>query len=277
MRSQSGRGATGWLRAIPTSYRTKMRNLDYRIACQRWLHLPLPILMAGVRNEPEPPCHCWQRGTTEPAVADRRGDHDMVCRNCNKLWRHNGVVRGLEGAARLAGLHTSRVVLPFCRHPGDISKKQPDLLIEDFHSAGEPTLADVTVTDPTALSHFNTLYEIVGSIADLKEKSKNTKYREQAQTMGYCFRAFGIESWGAWGPQATAVLKQIIAHATNTGAANTAAVAGWGAPHIAEVARQWVSIELRTEEARMLRRAVATQNSVPVLYSCTDRFQNRKL
>ena len=157
MRSQSGRGATGWLRAIPTSYRTKMRNLDYRIACQRWLHLPLPILMAGVRNEPEPPCHCWQRGTTEPAVADRRGDHDMVCRNCNKLWRHNGVVRGLEGAARLAGLHTSRVVLPFCRHPGDISKKQPDLLIEDFHSAGEPTLADVTVTAPQhsrTLTHY---------------------------------------------------------------------------------------------------------------------------
>ena len=93
----------------------------------------------------------------------------------------------------------------------------------------------------------------------MKEKAKNTKYREQAQRMGYCFRAFGIESWGAWGPQATAVLKQIIAHAVNTGADNTTAVAGWGAPHIAEVARQWVSIELRTEEARMLRRAVATR------------------
>jgi hypothetical protein len=36
-------------------------------------------------------------------------------------------------------------------------------------------------------------------------------------------------------------------------------MAGWGAPHIAEVARQWISIELRTEEARMLRRAIVTR------------------
>jgi hypothetical protein len=36
-------------------------------------------------------------------------------------------------------------------------------------------------------------------------------------------------------------------------------MAGWGAPHIAEVARQWISIELRTEEARMIRRAIATR------------------
>ena len=77
--------------------------------------------------------------------------------------------------------------------------------------------------------------------------------------MGYDFKAFGLESWGAWGPQATAVLKQITGHAENTGTTNTTAMAGWGAPHIAEVARQWISIELRTEEARMIRRAIATR------------------
>jgi hypothetical protein len=77
--------------------------------------------------------------------------------------------------------------------------------------------------------------------------------------MGYDFKAFGLESWGAWGPQATAVLKQIVGHAENTGTTNTTTMAGWGAPHIAEVARQWISIELRTEEARMLRRAIATR------------------
>ena len=109
--SQSGRGATGWLRAIPTSHRSRVRNIDFRICFQRWLHLPLPCLMAAFQNDPEPPCHCWQHGTTEPAIADRRGDHDMVCRNSNKLWRHNGILRGLEAAARLANLNTSRVVL----------------------------------------------------------------------------------------------------------------------------------------------------------------------
>jgi hypothetical protein len=79
--------------------------------------------------------------------------------------------------------------------------------------------------------------------------------------MGYDFKAFGLGSWGAWGPQATAVLKQIVGHAKNTGTTNTTAMAGWGAPHIAEVAKQWISIELRTEEARMLRRAIVTRHT----------------
>jgi hypothetical protein len=114
--SQSGRGATRWLRAIPTSHRGKVRNIDFRICFQIWLHLPLPCLMAAFHNDPEPPCHCWQHGTTEPAIADRRGDHDMVCRNCNKLWRHNGILRGLEAAARLANLNTNRVVLGIDEH-----------------------------------------------------------------------------------------------------------------------------------------------------------------
>ena len=99
----------------------------------------------------------------------------MVCRNCNKLWRHNGILRGLEAAARLANLNTSRVVLGMCRQPGETSKKQPDLCIYDFHNAGQPTLVDVTATDPTALSHYNTLYELIGSAAGAKERRKNAK------------------------------------------------------------------------------------------------------
>jgi hypothetical protein len=43
-----------------------------------------------------------------------------------------------------------------------------------------------------------------------KERAKATKYRVQAreaQRMGYNFETFGIESWGAWGPSAIAVLR----------------------------------------------------------------------
>ena len=72
--------------------------------------------------------------------------------------------------------------------------------------AASPSLLDGCVTDPTVLSHSNLIYESVGAAVAVKERAKSAKYRAMAERMGFHFSAFGIESWGAWGPAATRVL-----------------------------------------------------------------------
>ena len=137
----------------------------------------------------------------------------MVCRNSSKIRRHNAVLRALAAAARLANIGTSFTsVLGLCRRPGETCKKQPDVVFDEFHDAASPSLLDGCVTDPTALSHSNLLYESVGAAAAVKERAKSAKYLAMAERMGFHFSAFGIESWGAWGPAATRVLQRIVQH-----------------------------------------------------------------
>jgi hypothetical protein len=45
---------------------------------------------------------------------------------------------------------------------------------------------------------------------------------------------------------------------------------GWCAPHIAEVGRQWVSVALRVEEARMIRQAAVRRRGGAVSQARAD-------
>ena len=54
LRSQAGRGAAAWLRAIPMGYNMRMLNVHFRIALQWWLHLPLPVLGSVADRQ----CYC---------------------------------------------------------------------------------------------------------------------------------------------------------------------------------------------------------------------------
>ena len=126
--------------------------------------------------------------------------------------------------------------------PNDVSKKQPDLEIFAFHLGGNlRTLLDITVTDPTALSH-NNLPEGVGKAAASRERMKVNKYADQASAAGYRFLPFGLEVYGAWGPAAIAALDEFCEYAVLAGRMDTRSSVGWDAPHFSEVCRQWVSL-----------------------------------
>eukprot|EP01051_Picozoa_sp_SAG22_P000382 SAG22_NODE_10_length_35702_cov_72.266992_3_plen_202_part_00 len=53
----------------------------------------------------------------------------------------------------------------------------------------------------------------VGAVAAAQERGKVTKYLALAEALGFVFKPFGVETWGAWGPGATQVLHQLVAHA----------------------------------------------------------------
>ena len=102
--------------------------------------------------------------------------------------------------------------------PTDRSRKQPDLAVYDAHSGGIfPTLVDAVVTDPTASTQPNSSETRVGAAAAARERTKRRKYHAMAASRHFIFRAFGIETFGAWGPEATAALGKWTQHATNTG------------------------------------------------------------
>jgi len=206
-----------------------------------------------------------------PAHADRRGDHAMACRSCPKTERHDAIGRAVGSAAQLAGIGRSFTsVLGCCRRrfppghpragqidPSDRSKKRPDVVLYDFDAAQAPTLVDFRVTHPTTLSYSTHAYEGVGAHEAFQERAKVTKYIALARALGFNFMPFGIETYGAWGPGATEVLRRLTRHAEAEYRVDTSESVGWCAPHIAEVARQWVSVALFRGNAQILRRSAA--------------------
>ena len=203
LRSEGGRGAAAWLRAIPSSYHTKVPNLHMRVMLQFWLGTIIPVLAVAPR---ECDCH-WlrERGPDGgPGLADLRGRHDMVCTNTSgdKLRRHNYVLVAVRAALSLLNIFSSMCNVLGIAQRGNqpANQKQPDLAIFDFHRGGSsPTLLDAVFTDPTASSYRRNASRSVGSASARAERRKVEYYRDQAIAAGYRFKAFGIDVFGAWG------------------------------------------------------------------------------
>ena len=100
LRSEGGRGAAAWLRAIPppSSYHTKVPNLHMRVMLQFWLGTIIPVLAVAPR---ECDCH-WlrERGPDGgPGLADLRGRHDMVCEEEGHIGIAGKAVSSTTGGA----------------------------------------------------------------------------------------------------------------------------------------------------------------------------------
>eukprot|EP01047_Picozoa_sp_COSAG01_P009801 COSAG01_NODE_406_length_17453_cov_83.218105_6_plen_3546_part_00 len=259
--SCGARGATGFLRMMPSGYWTKCPNADFRTHLQFFLGLVLPVVVSA-----PPTCHCYLLPSQDaPSSLDvLRGLHDQVCRSNPKFQRHERPLRALQSATRLVGLgssmttclmHSRRRLSDGSVDPSDTSKKQPDLAIYDYHSGGpNPTLIDLTITHPTSSTHIS-LPERVAAAAKCREQFKETKYADLADQLHFKFKAFGLETYGAMGPAAHAVITQICQFADATASTDTRISVGWEAPHLAEVIRQRISCALAIENARLLSRA----------------------
>ena len=141
--SSGARGASGWLRAIPSSYHTQVTNVEMRMSMQLWLGSVIPALIVT-----PPICGCARTRTTgpdgSPGLADIRGRHEFCCTltSSEKLRRHNHIIRAFQSAIELLQIQsTSSSVLRLARRtlldgtpdPTDRSQHQPDLAIYDYH------------------------------------------------------------------------------------------------------------------------------------------------
>ena len=79
-----------------------------------------------------------------------------------------------------------------------------------------------------------------------------SKYRSHVERRGFAFSPFGLETYGAWGPQAQSVLQRLVAHAESSSHEDTRSHYSWVASHIREAAQQLVGVACTRGIARAL-------------------------
>eukprot|EP01052_Picozoa_sp_SAG31_P065643 SAG31_NODE_24467_length_480_cov_30.881890_1_plen_121_part_01 len=117
-------------------------------------------------------------------------------------------------------------------------------------------MIDIVVGHPTAASHISSYTRSVGEasgvVAAKKEGEKLVKYRDHVERRGFAFSPFGLETYGAWGPQAKDILDRLVAHADASERSDTRFHYMWVAQHIRDAAQQLVGVALMKGVARAL-------------------------
>jgi hypothetical protein len=123
--------------------------------------------------------------------------------------RHDLVRHAIEGWIKRVG--GSAWAEPEHLHYED--GRRADLLITMAH---QQVLTDVVVRHPTAPSTVAKAAQEQLFVAKEAEKRKETRHKPTADRIGAAFSAFAVESYGAFGPQAAALVDRIAAYADTT-------------------------------------------------------------
>ena len=268
--SASGNGAGTFLHALPTDPTLRMTNDAMTAALRLRLGLANPSLVAGL---PEMCQHCQ-------APIDPRGHHLLVCtKGGGRLTRHNHIVDCLLQLAKRCGATSVKAYDHMYRDHSGLTdqpdrKLQPDLLIHGLPSSTAGRLSkfvDVTVHDPCNMTHLMRALRPLPAPMDRRGRplpqqrligggtaaaAEKAKHATAARNLGdhVCpndFAAFGAEHFGALGPEASALLRQMAVHsqATQSGNGRT----NWNAPNFQHYAAQAVSIALHSGVGRQLQ------------------------
>ena len=179
-----------WLEAAPiSSLGTLLDDDSLRIAIA--LRLGAKICV---------PHNCVSCGSP----VDASGIHGLCCRfSAGRRARHAAVNDLIHRALTSADIPTILEPAGTSRDNG----KRPDGLSLVPWKGGKPLVWDFTCTDTFATSNLANSYTVSGSAAASAEHRKNMKYRGLKEN--FHFIAVGIETLGACGPEAKALLKEI--------------------------------------------------------------------
>ena len=102
------------------------------------------------------------------------------------------------------------------------SKQQADVRVYALRAGAPDLLVDVTVPNPTAPTYSRQAVTRLGkpaATAALKERAKVSKYGPllEACDSPMDFGSFGVEIYGALGPEAKHVIQKLAEHAAHTG------------------------------------------------------------
>ena len=148
------------------------------------------------------------------------GEHDMRCKFAFTLARHNGVQRELQRLVREAGVHVERCTVWELRGAGagDRSQKQADLLLRGWEGAASETLLDVGITHSTIGTLYNNSkpWRGRGVPANKYAGKKERGYMREivAKQLPYSYTSFVVETYGAFGKAAWAVIRSLCDPAT---------------------------------------------------------------
>ena len=182
-------GSGSWLHALPsTSLGLRFSDEEVRIAVG--LRLGAPIVRPHT-------CQCGQA-----VLAD--GVHGLSCKkSAGRHLRHSLANDVIARAFRSRDTPADLEPTGLLRGDG----KRPDGATRIPWSHGRCLLWDFTCPDTLAPSHLHQSSLAAGSVAEVAESRKQTKYSSLLPT--FDFAGVAIETLGSWGPGATALVKNI--------------------------------------------------------------------
>jgi hypothetical protein len=182
-----------WLHAYPSkAFSLGMQSEVFVAAVKYWLGHEL--FTFGVPSG----CLCCDS-------MDSFGDFSQSCRFFGLLIRRHNLVRDT-----LASLGWKAKVSPKLEALVD-GRKAADVLLCGFDSGSYRDVAvDVTVRNP---------FRIGGdiSVAESAEIAKNDLHSAHCNAAGVAFAAFGLDTWGGWGPSAFSLINRLARRAVSNG------------------------------------------------------------
>ena len=189
LRAAASKKSGAWLDALPVSSLGNLLDNDgLRISVG---------LRLGANLCEEHTCKCG-------ATVNTKGHHGLSCRfSAGRHSRHGAINGVIQRALTSAGFQAVREPNGLSRGDG----KRPDGMTRTPWKLGRSLLWDVTVVDTLAQSHIGTTSATAGAAADKAEELKTSKY--QALADRYIFTPIGLETFGSWGTEAFALIKDI--------------------------------------------------------------------
>ena len=194
LQSASAPFASAWLAPLPGADPPVWLSGPAFVALLRF-RLALPLADRA-------PTHCGLCGA--PGAADLYGAHAVACKG--KWSLHNSLRDSLFEIAGAALWRPRREVNVFPTDPG--------ARIDLFFSFGDPAsrnvvVADVAVVSPLALANLHAAAASAGGAATKHEATKVLRYGAAARAAGIKLTPLCVDSLGAWGASALALLRRL--------------------------------------------------------------------
>ena len=195
--SVSAPHATSWLSVIPsTSQGLHLDPIEFRVAVKWWL---------GLDTSQGSQCAFCPAHSLDPL-----GHHALTCKcGGDAVLRHNALrdtlVHFLHRAHASVQVEVGAGLFP------DHSQSRPaDILLQNWN-LGRPVALDISVVSPLNPSTLAEAGATVGAVLEATESRKHQANDEKCSALGWVSTPLAVDSYGAWGKEATLFLAQVAA------------------------------------------------------------------
>ena len=195
--SVSAPHATSWLSVIPsTSQGLHLDPIEFRVAVKWWL---------GLDTSQGSQCAFCPAHSLDPL-----GHHALTCKcGGDAVLRHNALrdtlVHFLHRAHASVQVEVGAGLFP------DHSQSRPaDILLQNWN-LGRPIALDISVVSPLNPSTLAEAGATFGAVLEATESRKHQANDEKCSALGWVSTPLAVDSYGAWGKEATLFLAQVAA------------------------------------------------------------------
>ena len=195
--SVSAPHATSWLSVIPsTSQGLHLDPIEFRVAVKWWL---------GLDTSQGSQCAFCPAHSLDPL-----GHHALTCKcGGDVVLRHNALrdtlVHFLHHAHASVQVEVGTGLFP------DHSQSRPADILLQYWNLGRPVALDISVVSPLNPSTLAEAGATFGAVLEATESRKHQANDEKCSALGWVSTPLAVDSYGAWGKDASLFLAQVAA------------------------------------------------------------------